>query len=114
MLLMIPINYKDLEKMTQTSLFNIGGRQYSITIRKSTISKNCYITIEVDRELICENKSCTCGEFITRGIVDPEKYPEQFYFSYTTDGIGRNFNYDNLGEKLFLFYWDGNEDDINA
>lgn len=114
MIYMIPINYKELHKATQTSLFSVDGKQYSVTIRKSTISNNCYITIEIDREIVCENKSCTCGELITRGIVDPEKYPEQFYFSYTTDGINKDFNYNELGEKLFLFYWNGDESDLDV
>ena len=65
MIVQIPINYEELDKMTQTSTFSNSGKQYSVTVRKSTISNNCYITIIIDGVTVCENKTCTCNEFIT-------------------------------------------------
>lgn len=113
MIVKIPINYEELQLATQTSTFTINGKQYAITIRKSTISKNCYMTLMVNGVVLCENKTCTCNELITRSIVDEELYPEWFYFSYITANINKNFNYDDLGKTLFLFYWDGDMGDLN-
>ena len=114
MICLIPVDYENLKKMTQTSLCTIQGKQYSLTLRKSTVSDNCYITIEIDGEVLCENKTCTCNEVITNGIVEKEKYPEWLYFSYIDSKIEKNFNYDDLGKTLFLFYWDRDESDLDG
>lgn len=107
MINIIPMNYKELHKMTQTSTFTLNGRNYAVTMRKSTVSDNCYITIEVDNIMLCENRVCTCNEILTNGVVDERDYPEWFYFSYVTSDLYKNFNYNELGKTLFLFYYDG-------
>lgn len=114
MIYLIPIDYQNLDKMTQTSICTIGGKEYAITIRKSTISDSCYMTVEVDGEILCENKTCTCNEVITNGIVDKELYPEWIYFSYMTSKIRKDFDYSELGKTLFLFLWDRDESDLNG
>lgn len=108
----IPINYKELNKMTQTSVFDIDSRQYSVTLRKSTISDNCYITIKVDNTILCENKVCTCDEILTENIVDASIYPEWFYFEYLSDDTEKNFDYNELGKTLFLLFWNGDISDF--
>lgn len=114
MLYIIPIDYDRLNESTQTSIFSINNKQYYINIRKSSISNNCYITIKIDGETICDNKSCTCNEIITKGIVDTELYKEWIYFAYVTDDIEKDFDYNELGKTLMLFYWDRDESDLNV
>ena len=91
---------------------SIEKTDVEIHIFKSVVSDNCFINIKENGIQVLSGKICTCFEYIYKAsrVKHNSILKGDFYFSYVTeDAFGKNFDYNYLGSKLFLFY-DNKED----
>ena len=87
----------------------LENNSIDIEISKSVVSNKCFITIKINGESYCDGIVCLGYTAITRLVgtwYDSPLYGD-FYFAYTNkENFGKDFNIDELGKTLFLFYDD--------
>ena len=112
MLSKILMNYEISEDRNIYSTFTLEKITVDIEIIKSVTSDNCFINIKQNGKYVVLNKLCTAGEYImyeARQSVN-SLLQGDFFFEYETrEYQDRNFDYKELGKRLFLFY-----DDLEA
>lgn len=115
MIYRILADYTVNDDRSMYTVLNIENTTVEITLTKSVASDSVFIGIKENGDDVVSGRVCTAFEYIysSSGVKRFSNLKGDFFFSYITDDIFySNFDYEELGGRLILFYNDMEDDDV--